>query len=113
MTISQFKTLGTRLLPRNRMVLVGAAIASTAIVGSAGMAAAQQFNHHDDQGPPGIVMKCKFDYKQLGYSNRGQCVSTLMHEQHGYGYGGNGHDNGHHHHNGNGHGDGDNDQDDQ
>lgn len=99
---SQVLTTKKRLLG-GKLAVGGAAIAATAIIGSAGVVAAQQFSPNssgNNSGTPAIVAKCKANFRQLGFQNVGQCVSTLVHQQHGYGYGGHGE------------GDGDNDRDD-
>lgn len=70
----------------------------TAGIGSVGIAAAQSPTTNDNS--PSFVTFCKQNYKKLGYSNLGQCVSH--HNGHGHGYGGDndndGDDHGNHHH---------------
>jgi hypothetical protein len=92
---SRTLTLG-KYLPGSKLVLGGLAIAASAIVGTAGVAAAQHTS--DSSSTPSVVAMCKKDFKQLGFKNTGDCVS---HENgHGHGYGGDGdHDHDDHHHN--------------
>lgn len=74
-----------KLLLGNKLVLGGVTVAASALVGTAGMAAAQA---HDPASPtPAAVAKCKQDYKLLGFKNVGQCVSAFEHQLHGYGGG--------------------------
>jgi hypothetical protein len=89
-------------LKGSKLVLGGIVIATSAIVGTAGIAAAEQTPKVPfDQNK---VLFCKYNYKKLGFKNVGQCISAFN-KGHGYGgngYGGNGDhdhdDHGHHHH---------------
>ena len=68
----------------NKLMLGGVTVAASAIVGTAGLAAAQATNNSASP-TPAAVAKCKQDFKQLGFKNVGQCVSSFEHQLHGYG----------------------------
>jgi hypothetical protein len=85
---SQAATLKGYLLG-SKLVLGGAALAVSAVVGTAGLASAE--HAASPLATPAITAKCKQDFKQLGFKNVGDCVS---HENgHGHGYGGEGNNN--------------------
>ncbi len=99
-------------LSGSKLVLAGAAIATSAVIGSAGVAAAQSWHHHwNHHVDPKIAHFCKDNYHELGFYKFSDCVKAFQHHKgHGYGYGGHHH---HHHHHGHGHGNhGDNDNQD-
>jgi hypothetical protein len=84
----QISTTKPGRLLRSKLAIGGATIATTAIVGSAGIAAAQALNM-PATGTPAAVAKCKTDFKALGFKNVGQCVAAYQHSiGHGNGYGG-------------------------
>lgn len=100
MALPRFSSLSIGNLFKNKFILAGAVVATTTVVGGAGIAAAQSFHHfdfgHHHKDNPAIVRFCKEHYKDLGFKNVGQCVSSFQHNHgHGYGYGGKHH---HHHH---------------
>ncbi|HVU59697.1 MAG TPA: hypothetical protein VHC98_02565 [Candidatus Saccharimonadales bacterium] len=86
-TATGTKTARTSVVKRVALGVAGAA--AVAVVGSAGIAAAQT---------PGSVPQHKTDcmhWKTYKFKNKGQCVSwwehnAMGHGGHGYGYGGNG-----------------------
>lgn len=103
MNMRKSRTLSTIQGVRNKLVLGFIGAITVAVVGSAGVAAAQSMNDnnmdHNSGDMHGIVAFCKDKYKDLGFKNVGQCVSFFVHHKgHGYGYGGNGHHHHHHHH---------------
>ena len=73
----------------NKLVLGFVGIAATTVIGTAGIAAAQQTRTPGAPNPPSKAA-C-VDYAKYGFKNRGQCVSWWeLHNNpgHGYGYGG-------------------------
>jgi len=71
----------------NRLVLGFVGIAATTVMGTAGMAAAQQTNSPNALTPPSKAA-CAH-YAQYGFKNHGQCVAWWEHHNNpGHGYGG-------------------------
>ena len=72
----------------NKLILGFAGAIATAVIGTAGIAAAQSTSNKSQTttGTPNVVAMCKADYQQLGYKNVGDCVSH--NNGHGHGYGG-------------------------
>lgn len=78
----------------NKLVLGFVGIAATTVIGTAGMAAAQETNAPNALNPPSKAACANF--AQYGFRNHGQCVSWWEHHHnpaHGYGGGGNGNGN--------------------
>ncbi|HSX06771.1 MAG TPA: hypothetical protein VLG92_03560 [Candidatus Saccharimonadia bacterium] len=74
----------------NKLVLGFVGIAATTVIGTAGVAAAQQTNSPNALNPPSKAA-CAH-YAQYGFKNHGQCVAWWEHHNnpaHGYGGGGN------------------------
>jgi hypothetical protein len=101
MNLIKSQALTTKRFIGSKLVLGGIVVAASAIVGTAGMAAAQQTNNESFN--QNKVALCKKEFRKLGFKNVGQCVSFFSH---GHGYGGDGdhdhddhgHGNQHHHH---------------
>jgi len=93
------QTLITKNVLGSKLILGGVTVAVSAIVGTAGIAAAHGLGGSDSNMPVNVA-QCKTDYKKFGYKNVGQCVSDFArhHGGMGYGYGGQGHHKHHHHH---------------
>ncbi|HSW80632.1 MAG TPA: hypothetical protein VLG47_07685 [Candidatus Saccharimonadales bacterium] len=85
-----------------KLMLAGATVATTAIVGTAGVAAAHPWHHwqwHHNNGNAQAVKFCKLHYKDLGFNTQADCVKAFNHGHgHGYGYGKDPHHKHHHHH---------------
>ena len=97
------QTITNRNSLARKIILGLIATIATAVIGSAGVVAAQSPDNNNSSDTPSFVSFCKTHYQQLGFSNVGQCVSH--HNDHGHGYGGGGGDNdndgdnhGNHHH---------------
>ena len=89
----RIRTKWSKFMLSNRLALGIVTVMASAIVGSAGVAAAQsQSNNDQGSGTQTITSMCKQDYIQFGYTTIGQCVSHK--NGHGHGYGGSG-NNGH------------------
>jgi hypothetical protein len=71
----------------NGLVLGFVGIAATTVIGTAGVAAAQQTREPNAPNPPSKVA-C-VDFAKYGFNNHGQCVSWWqLHNKAGHGYGG-------------------------
>jgi len=81
--------LTTKKAKTNKLVLGFVGIAATTVIGTAGLAAAQQTRNPNAPNPPSKAA-C-VNYAQYGFKNRGQCVSWWERHNnpgHGHGYGG-------------------------
>jgi len=83
------KSLTTKKAKANKLVLGFVGIAATTIIGTAGVAAAQQTRDPNMPNPPSKAACANF--AQYGFKNHGQCVSWWEKHNnpgHGHGYGG-------------------------
>jgi hypothetical protein len=82
-------TLRNKKANVNKLVLGFVGIAATTIIGTAGIAAAQQTNNPGPLNPPSKAACANF--AKYGFKNRGQCVSWWeLHHNPAHGYGGGG-----------------------
>jgi hypothetical protein len=80
-------SLTTKKAKINKLVLGFVGIAATTIIGTAGIAAAQQTRDLNMPNPPSKAACAEFS--TYGFKNRGQCVSWWEHHNNpGHGYGG-------------------------
>lgn len=80
-------SLTTKKAKTNKLLLGFVGIAATTVIGTAGLAAAQQTKNPNAPNPPSKAA-C-VDYAEYGFKNRGQCVSWWnQHNNPGHGYGG-------------------------
>ncbi len=90
-TVTKFLT--TKKTIGNKLILGFVGIAATTVIGTAGLAAAQQTRDPNAPNPPSKAA-CA-DFAAFGFKNHGQCVSWWeQHNNPGHGYGGNGNGNG-------------------
>src|SRR5882757_1591965 len=81
------RSLTTKTNHVNKLVLGFVGIAATTIMGTAGIAAAQQTRNPNAPNPPSKAA-CA-DFAKYGFKNHGQCVSWWeTHNNPGHGYGG-------------------------
>ena len=89
-TVTSF--LATKRVKTNKLVLGFVGIAASTVIGTAGMAAAQQTTAPSVLSPPSKAACVNF--AQFGFKNHGQCVSWWNQHNnpaHGYGGGNNNH----------------------
>lgn len=80
-------SLTTKKAKVNKLVVGFVGIAATTIIGTAGLAAAQQPRDPSAPNPPSKAACVNF--AQYGFKNHGQCVSWWeQHNNPGHGYGG-------------------------
>jgi hypothetical protein len=88
------ESLTTKKARINKLVLGFVGIAATTVIGTAGVAAAQQTREPNAPNPPSKAA-CA-DFGRYGFGNHGQCTSWWqLHNKpgQGHGYGGGGHNN--------------------
>lgn len=92
MIYSKSQSLKTQTNKLSSLVIGFFGVIAAAIIGTAGVVAADPPSGVNSSSTPSVVEFCKMHYKELGFKNVGQCVSHLNGHGHGYG-GGNGNDN--------------------